>query len=128
MDYRSASFPTEFILAALALFCYLASSPIAAAPNTSTGKETYMEHCASCHGESAQGIPSLSSPRLNGFDFSYLARQLENYKSGIRGRHKEDIQGQIMAAQVASLEDYQAIADVAEFLTSLPETQIQEHF
>jgi len=92
-----------------------------AAPDATIGQELYEQHCASCHGEDAAGETVPGSPALKGFDSSYLVRQLENFKTGVRGTHEEDIQGQLMAASLVPLESYQSFADIAEFVISLPE-------
>ena len=44
--------------------------------------------CGTCHGLEGQGNYGTNSPRLAGQEDWYLKRQLENFKSGVRGAHK----------------------------------------
>ena len=46
--------------------------------------------CGGCHGAQGQGNPALNAPALAGQDADYTARQLRNYKAGIRGADPED--------------------------------------
>jgi uncharacterized protein len=49
----------------------------------------------------------------------YMARQLDKFKSGIRGADPRDVQGQQMAAMSAMLEDRQAMLDVFAYIRTL---------
>jgi cytochrome c oxidase subunit 2 len=84
------------------------------------GKETYLI-CAACHGDDGRGIEVLSAPRVAGIPDWYLKRQIENFDTGIRGRHAEDIFGRQMGViQKIMLKDDQAILDVITYINSLP--------
>jgi cytochrome c553 len=75
--------------------------------------------CIACHGESAQGVPAVDGPALTPLDDWYLVRQLQMFRSGVRGSHAADRPGQQMRASVTALPD-QAIADIAAYIASLP--------
>ena len=49
----------------------------------------------------------------------YLARQLQNFKSGVRGVHPEDEYGFQMTSMVQALADEQAINDVVAYINTL---------
>ena len=49
----------------------------------------------------------------------YLARQLQNYKDGIRGNHPGDPYGYQMNMMVDILPDEQAINDVIAYINTL---------
>ena len=49
----------------------------------------------------------------------YIARQLKNFKKGIRGSHEKDIYGQQMRPMSMSLVDETAIKNVAAYISSL---------
>lgn len=75
--------------------------------------------CGACHGPQAEGNAALNAPALAGLQEWYLQRQLEYYKTGIRGTHKDDIYGQQMAPMAATLADEAAIRHLAAYLGSL---------
>lgn len=84
--------------------------------------------CASCHGQDGSGNADMNAPRISLLDVRYLERQLEFYKSGVRGSHEDDRYGQQMAGMMSTLSDQQAIIDVSAHIASLssdaPETGI----
>lgn len=105
------------------LVAYIVSLPSPTAKRTvvgdiPAGKAGY-EACAACHGRNAEGNQQLSAPRLAGLDDWYLARQLENYKSGRRGYDPGDVYGMQMRAMAAALTSDQAVNDVVAFITAM---------
>lgn len=76
--------------------------------------------CATCHGANGEGNVALNAPNLSGQSDWYLVSQLDYYKKGIRGSHKDDTLGQQMAAMSATLVDQAAIHDVVAYINSLP--------
>lgn len=75
--------------------------------------------CGACHGAEAQGNYALQAPRLAGQEDWYLKRQLENFRSGIRGSHKADSYGHQMVLMARSLQDEQSVNDLLAYLNSL---------
>ena len=104
--------------ALLLIVCFLACAAHAAG-DAATGK-TLFAPCAACHGANAEGNGAVNAPALAGQDAAYLARQLGNFRSGLRGADPADTNGAQMRAMAATLADEQAIADVAAFAASLP--------
>lgn len=92
------------------------------AANAALGKNLYAV-CAGCHGANGEGNPSLNAPKLAGQGAWYLERQLHLFKSGARGAHELDTFGRMMAPMAATLADDSAVADVAAFIASLPDTR-----
>lgn len=92
-----------------------------AAANAVTGKALYAT-CAACHGANAEGNSALNAPKLSGLGAWYLERQLKLFKAGARGTHEKDVFGKMMAPMAATLADDAAIADVAAYIASLPDT------
>ena len=80
--------------------------------------------CIACHGEKAQGNAALSAPALAGMEDWYITRQLNNFKSGLRGAHAKDTLGAQMKAISASL-NQQQIDNLANELSQL-ETVIHQ--
>lgn len=103
---------------------YIKTLPDVPAPATITegsaidGAKIYAT-CAGCHGEMGQGIGAMYAPRLAGMSDWYLARQLHNYKAGIRGAHDEDKYGPQMALMAAILKNEQSVKDVVAYIDTL---------
>lgn len=95
-----------------------------AAGRAATGPELYAT-CAACHGHRAEGNPALNAPALAGQQLAYLQRQLQNFRSGLRGTHKNDLPGLQMRAAAAVLRDDSALTAVAGYLSTLPQTTVK---
>jgi len=82
-----------------------------------TGRSRYAT-CASCHGAQGQGIAATNAPRLKGMSDWYMARQLKNFKDGVRGAHPQDIYGGQMALISGMLADDAEIGDILAYVNS----------
>jgi cytochrome c oxidase subunit 2 len=105
------------------VIAYIESLPDTAAPETVTGNlangaNLYQGKCSICHGNKGEGTWSTHAPRLAGMTDWYLARQLQHFKDGIRGSHREDQLGYQMQHMVSALEDEQAIDDVVAYINT----------
>lgn len=83
------------------------------------GRELYEPTCGICHNIEGQGVWSVHAPRLAGMSDWYLVRQLQNFKSGVRGAHPNDELGFQMTSMVSSLKDDDAINDVVSYINTL---------
>jgi cytochrome c oxidase subunit 2 len=92
--------------------------PVNLAGDVAKGKKLYAT-CASCHGDSGEGIWTTSAPPLVHMSDWYLERQLKNFRQGIRGGHPQDFYGAQMAMLANSLHDDRAIADVTAYINTL---------
>ncbi len=88
------------------------------------GKVLY-KICEACHGSKAEGMVALNAPNLSNQDDWYLERQLNNFKTGIRGADEKDVNGTQMAAMAKTLSSDQAIKDVVAYIKTLPEVQMK---
>jgi cytochrome c oxidase subunit 2 len=86
--------------------------------NPERGKKLYAT-CASCHGDRAEGIWGTNAPRLAGMSDWYMARQLENFRQGIRGTHRQDFHGAQMRSMARALKDEQSINDLLDYVHTL---------
>ncbi len=75
--------------------------------------------CAYCHGGTGQGNQALNAPKLAGSSDWYTARQLDNFKTGVRGAHPKDYYGYQMGLLSITLRDEQAINDVIAYINTL---------
>lgn len=81
--------------------------------------KTLFATCAACHGQKAEGMKALNGPKLSGASDWYLVSQLQNFKSGVRGKHAKDTYGLQMAPMAATLANDQAIKDVVAYINTL---------
>jgi len=77
--------------------------------------------CAACHGQQGEGMVILNAPKISGQSEWYLRKQLENYKGGLRGSHKDDIYGQQMAPMSMVLFNDTAIDNVIAHIQTFPD-------
>ena len=94
------------------------SSILFAAGDLQRGKEKYKV-CVACHGDNGEGSKITNAPRISGQQSWYIARQLNNFKQGIRGTHLDDITGMQMRPMAMALADEDAINNVAAFISTL---------
>lgn len=91
--------------------------------NIDRGKEIYVV-CSGCHGEQAMGDPALNTPALIGQSGPYMVRQLEHFRTGLRGSDPADVFGQQMAPVVRNtLTSRQDSVDVVAYIESLSNEQ-----
>jgi len=90
----------------------------AMAADAERGKTLYAT-CGACHGPNGEGMQALNAPRLAGQEAWYVVRQLQNFKSGVRGTNPADTFGLQMAPMAQILPDEAAIEDVAAYIQSL---------
>ena len=75
--------------------------------------------CAYCHGADAQGIQAMNAPGMAGMTDWYLARQLQNFRSGVRGGHPQDYYGKQMGFMGRNLQTDEQINDVIAYINTL---------
>lgn len=85
--------------------------------DVSAGRAIF-ETCAACHGAKGEGNAELGAPAVAGSEDWYVARQLANFKKGIRGRDGDE-QGAQMRAAAQALPDEEAMRAVAAYITTL---------
>ena len=106
---------------------WLADQPTYAAIATRPAADVAAGHaafavCTACHGTGADGIQSLNAPKLAGQPGWYLARQLRNFKHGIRGGAPGDeIAAQMKA--IATPIDARTIDNIVAYIETLPDTR-----
>lgn len=98
-------------------FCVLLT--VSAAHANDDAKAKYLP-CAACHGDAGQGNAALGAPALAGQESAYLQRQLQHFKTGVRGSDPRDTQGAQMKAMSATLADDDVVL-ISEYLAALPQ-------
>jgi cytochrome c oxidase subunit 2 len=89
-----------------------------ASPNLQAGQQSYAA-CAACHGQNGEGNQALNAPKIAGQQPWYLERQLNYFKSGVRGGDG-DTNGAAMAPMALMLDDA-GVRNVAAYIASLPD-------
>ena len=102
---------------------HIATLPDSTAPETvsgdiSSGAKIYAI-CAYCHGSDGMGIQTMNAPRLAGMTDWYLARQLSNFRDGVRGAHRRDYYGLQMGLVGATLNSDERVNDVVAYINTL---------
>jgi cytochrome c553 len=95
------------ILVRLALLTTLASH--AATP------ETDFSYCVTCHGSQGNGNPAIRAPKIAGMEPWYVRKQLERFRSGMRGLAADDLTGQEMRPVAMALRDSQMIEGAVSY-------------
>ncbi|HBX38527.1 MAG TPA: cytochrome-c oxidase [Pseudohongiella sp.] len=83
------------------------------------GARIYSANCAACHGDDGRGSWATDAPALAGMDDWYLALQLDKYRSGIRGQHRDDDYGYQMTSMVKAMRTEEQQNDVIAYINSL---------
>jgi cytochrome c oxidase subunit 2 len=93
--------------------------PVLTGGNAEHGKALYVT-CAACHGAAGEGIEGLKGPSLNHASDWYVLKQLQKFRSGIRGGDPaKDPTGAQMRAMALTLADDQAVLDVVAYIATL---------
>jgi cytochrome c oxidase subunit 2 len=85
-----------------------------------TAGKALFAPCAACHGQNAEGNPALKAPVLAGQEDWYLSRQLNYFKTGLRGADERDTFGLQMRPMAMILATDQAVEDVVAYIKTLP--------
>lgn len=105
--------------------CSEAPKPTAPAPTPTAadmakaGEALYTATCMACHGPKAEGIKAMNAPALAGQEEWYVARQLRQFQSGVRGADPAHLPGTQMAAIAKTVRSADIFA-LAAYAASLP--------
>jgi cytochrome c oxidase subunit 2 len=108
------------------VIAYIGTFPDAPAASTVAGDAAHgkalYSTCSFCHGDAGEGNWATKGARLAGMSDWYMARQLRNFRSGVRGGHALDFAGaqMLQMSQISGvLKDDRAIDDLAAYLGGL---------
>jgi cytochrome c oxidase subunit 2 len=77
--------------------------------------------CMACHGAAGEGNPAQNAPKLAGQHDWYIVKQIQNFKSGVRGKGPGDPFGPLMAPMALTLTSDAAINNVAAYIATFKE-------
>lgn len=125
MASMAATLPDD--QAVINIAAYIESLPSTVVTQTIEGDvergHSYYVTCGTCHGKEGEGNFGVNAPRLVGQHDWYLKRQIENFKGGIRGKHKDDLYGLQMALMSRLLQNEQAIDDVVAYINTFEKSK-----
>lgn len=111
---------TLFLLCSLG-YAAVALAGCAQTPGAGLARgEQIFDTCYPCHGRDGLGNRTLGAPAIAGLPQWYIERQLQNFKSAMRGANPHDIEGARMRPMARSLWREGDIASVAEYVATLP--------
>jgi cytochrome c553 len=84
--------------------------------------EALFDLCTQCHGNAGEGKQNIEAPAIAGLPAWYVSLQLENFRSGARATHFDDIQGMRMRPMALSLTREGDVENVAAYVAALPIT------
>ncbi len=90
-------------------------------PDLENGAELF-QLCAQCHGEDGSGNKLFLAPAIAGLDDWYVEMQLNEFRTGLRGLHFDDIAGMRMRPMSITLRTDADIKDVTAYVAQLPKT------
>ncbi len=114
---------SRFLVSTVTLVSFIGLVGHADAWSAADGKTLFIS-CSACHGQTGEGNVAIGAPNIAGADAWYLARQLGNFSSGLRGANADDKYGVQMRGAVAILKSDAERNAVATYIFSLPKTKL----
>lgn len=106
-----------FLFAALLAATWLVGCAKTPGPGLARGEQIY-DTCVPCHGKDGLGNGALGAPAIAGLPRWYLERQLDHFKTSMRGAHPQDMEGARMRPMARSLYREGDVASVAEYVAT----------
>ncbi len=85
---------------------------------TLSGAELYRA-CGSCHGDKGQGDVTIRAPAIAGLPKWYVLKQLEAFRTGLRGAHPDDIEGLKMRPMSRQMKSEAEVDTIATFVSQM---------
>jgi len=84
-----------------------------------TGAELFKA-CVPCHGAAGEGTPAIGAPAIASLPAWYVSAQLQEFQTGLRGKHADDTEGLRMQAMSRQMLTQVEVLAVASYVASLP--------
>ena len=104
---------------------FLSTATLLAAGAQADGAALYAENCASCHGEAGEGNSDLRTPALAALDASYLIRQVEYLRAGVRQVEPDNDMALAMVELLPEVTEAD-VARIAGYLSTLPMPALED--
>lgn len=76
--------------------------------------------CQNCHGLDGAGNPKLAAPAIAGLPEWYVERQLNKFRTGIRGAHPDDLEGLRMRPMSRQMKNEDEVRAVSAYVAAMP--------
>jgi len=76
--------------------------------------------CSQCHGDAGEGNQSFAAPAIAGLPLWYVQGQLRKFRTGLRGRHFDDLEGMRMRPMSRTLRTDADLDAVSSHVAALP--------
>jgi cytochrome c oxidase subunit 2 len=100
----------------------ISATPADADPQQERGRQLYGL-CSQCHGDQGLGNEEYLAPAIAGLEKWYVLRQLEYFRSGVRGTHFDDIAGMRMRPMALTLRSQEDVEAVSAHVAGMPPTK-----
>ncbi len=107
------------IILAAALACLAGCAAELPAQGVARG-EVLFQNCTQCHGVDGGGSDLVAAPPIAGLPAWYVEVQLNNFQTGLRGAHADDVEGLKMRPMARTLKSAADAKVVAEYVAGLP--------
>lgn len=82
--------------------------------------QSVFNTCVPCHGANGGGIQRLRTPAIAGLPEWYIARELHNFATDVRGAHPDDAEGARMRPMARTLWHPGDLDAVAKYVAAMP--------
>jgi len=93
------------------------------AMDAATRGQEVFETCVPCHNSDGSGNPAVGAPNIAGMKEWYVERELEKFRTGVRGMYFNDVEGMRMRPMALSLTSEADVKAVAHYVETLPSVQ-----
>jgi cytochrome c553 len=112
---RSLRLPLTLVIGGLAL-----SGCRMGATDAATRGQEVFETCVPCHNSDGSGNAAVGAPNIAGMKAWYVEREVDKFRTGVRGMHFNDVEGMRMRPMVLSLASEEDVKAVAHYVETLP--------
>jgi len=90
------------------------------ATDAATRGQEVFETCVPCHNSDGSGNAEVGAPNIAGMKAWYVEREVDKFRSGVRGMHFSDVEGMRMRPMALSLMSEDDVKAVAHYVQTLP--------
>lgn len=82
--------------------------------------ELFNGFCNRCHGLQGEGNVGLEAPLIAGMASWYVEKQLQNFRTDVRGTHPKDMPGMRMRPMARALYPESDVKAIADYVAAMP--------
>jgi len=97
----------------------LSGCQLGAADAAARGQEVFQT-CAPCHNTDGSGNPQIGAPNIAGMKAWYVEKEVNKFRSGVRGMQFSDVEGMRMRPMALTLTSEEDVKAVSRYVETLP--------